>query len=293
MIVVGGSESLKLARDVSRHLDCEFIPSQKEEFSDEGGFLKDPGKLKGEKTILVQSTCYPTNENYMELFHLLDTAKKWKADKITAVVPYFGYARQDKRFEPGEAISRQTMIKLIETFNPDQVYTVDLHAHDINCNLDIFTTPAYNITAAPALAKKGKEKWDWDNPILIGPDENAEKWARKGSEAIDSDWDYLIKKRLGPTEVEITPKNLEVEGREVVLIDDMIGTGGTMVEAIGILKDKRAKEVYSVCTHPVLSEGALENIREAGAKGILGSNTIESEVSEASVAPLIAGEIKN
>lgn len=291
MLVMGGSESKTLAENTAEEADCEYVEIEKKVFPDCEIYVRILGDVEGEEVSIIQSTCKNPNQNYMELFLLLDAAKDLGAEKVSAVIPYFAYARQDERFEPGEAISQRTVAKMIKSAGADEVYTIDLHAHRIESPVEIFDMPAHNLTAAPLLAEYIDEKYDLDDPVVLGPDAEAEQWARKGGEAIDAAWDYMIKKRYGPEDVEITPRKLEVEGRPVLIIDDIISTGGTMVEAINILKNHGAKEVYAGCTHPILSGDALKNIRNAGVREVVGTDTVESEISKVSVAPLIAEAI--
>ncbi|KXA90653.1 hypothetical protein AKJ62_00360 [candidate division MSBL1 archaeon SCGC-AAA259D14] len=292
MLVIGGSASKKLAEKVSKEINSKFVPVENKQFPDGEIYVRIPEKVQGEKTLIIQSTHQNPNQYYMELFLLLDAAKDLGAEKVSAVIPYFAYARQDKRFEPGEAISLQTVSKLIESAGADEIFLIDLHAHRIENPPEVFGIPAYNLTAASTLARYVDENYDLKNPVILGPDEEAEQWAKKAGETIDADWDYMVKKRLGSKKVEITPRELEVEGRDVVIIDDIISTGGTMTEAIKILKEHNVKKIYACCTHPVLSNNALENIKNAGAEEVIGTDTIESEISKVSVAPVIAESIR-
>ncbi len=292
MIVIGGSASKNLAKNISKELECEFTSIEKEVFPDGEIYVRIPEEIEGKEVIITQSTYNPPNRNYMELFLLLDAAKDLGAEKVSAVIPYLAYSRQNERFEPGEAVSLKTIIKLIEASGADEVYLIDLHSHKTENTPDEFTVKAHNLTAAPLLARQIYENYELENPIFMGPDSGAEAWAKEAGKATKCDWDYMIKKRMGPKEVKITPRELNVNGRDVILVDDIISTGGTMVESIQILKENGAKDVYATCTHPVLSENALERIRKAGAKEVISTDTIDSEVSKVSVAPVIAEAIK-
>ncbi len=291
MKVIGGSVSKKLAEKVSNELDCQFVPIEKERFPDGEIYVRITEEIKDEKVAVIQSTCYPPNQNYMELFLLLDTAKDLGAEKVDAIIPYLAYARQDERFNPGEAISLKTVAKLIESAGGDEIFMMDLHAHRIESTPEIFNVPAHNLTAAGLLAEYVDKNFELKEPVTLGPDAEAKQWAKKAGDAIDADWDYMVKERFGSKDVEITPRELDVEGRDVMIVDDIISTGGTMMEAIEILKEHGAKDVYACCTHPVLSDNALENIKEAGAVEVIGTDTIGSEVSKVSVAPVIADAI--
>ena len=292
MLVIGGSESGELAEKVSKQLDCDFASVEKDEFPDGEIYVRIPKDVEGERVIVVQSTCYPPNQNYMELFLILDAVRDIGASDITAVIPYFGYARQDKRFEPGEAVSLETVAKLIDCSGANEVFTIDLHAHGIDSSPEVFEIPSQNISAAPVIGRYMEEEYDLEEPVFIGPDEQAEKWARIAAEEIGAEFDYMVKKRLGPKKVEITPRKLDVEDRDVVVIDDIVSTGGTMERAVQILAEHGAKNVFAACTHGIFSGDALKNIKSAGAMEVFSTDTIESDLSKVSVAPVIAEAIR-
>ncbi len=292
MLIVAGSASPKLAERVAKQLKCKLTKSELRQFPDGELYVRIPADVKGEDVVIIQSTCHSPNENYMELFLLLDAAKDLGAKKVTAVIPYIAYARQDKRFEEGEAVSLQTVAKLIESVGTNEVCVIDMHAHRVEKLSKIFNIPAQNLTAAPLLGKHIAQNYQLENPVVIGPDEEAQQWARAAGEALGADWDFMMKKRLGPEEVEIKPRKLGVRDRDVIVIDDIISTGGTMIEAIKILKKHGAQKVYAACTHSVLVGDALEKIRRAGAREVFSTDTIESEISKVSVAPLIADALR-
>jgi len=292
MLIVAGSASSKLAERVAKQLKCKLTKPELKLFPDGELYVRIPADVKGEDVAIIQSTCHPPNRNYMELFLLLDAARDLGAEEVTAIVPYFAYARQDKRFKEGEAVSLQTVSKLIESVGTDKIYTIDMHAHRIGDIQEIFKPPARNLTAAPLLAKYLDDNYRLKDPVIIGPDEEAEGWAKSAGKALNADWDYMIKKRLGPEEVEIKPRKLEVEGRDAMVIDDIISTGGTMVEAIKILKRHGARKIYAACTHAILAGDALRKVRKAGAEDIFATDTIEQKISKVSVAPIIADALR-
>lgn len=292
MLVVGGSASKTLAEKVSKNLNSEFLSIEKERFPDGEIYVRVLGDVEGQETAVIQSTYYPPNQNYMELFLLLDAVRDLGAEKVSAIIPYFAYARQDERFKSGEAVSLRTVAKLIMSAGADEVFMVDLHAHRIESAPELFEIPARNLTAAPTLGRYIDNEYELEDPVVMGPDGEAKQWAERAGEAIGAEWDFMVKKRLGPKEVEITPRELEVEGRDVLIIDDIISTGGTMMKAIEILEDHGARDMYVACTHPVLSDNALENVRNAGAKEVIATDTIESEISKVSVAPVIAEALR-
>ncbi|RLF15335.1 MAG: ribose-phosphate pyrophosphokinase, partial [Thermoprotei archaeon] len=152
--------------------------------------------------------------------------------------------------------------------------------------------PVYYLTAMPELAKYAVEHFNLDNPVVIGPDVEAKFWAKIAAETIGAEYDYLEKQRISDREVVIKPKKLNVKGREVLIVDDIVSTGGTMVRAIEVIKREGAKRIIAACTHPVLVEDALTKILMAGAEALIGTDTIPSPVSVVSVAPIIARNIR-
>ncbi len=292
MLIVAGSASPKLAERVAKQLKCKLTKSELRRFPDGELYVRIPDDVEGEDVAVIQSTCYPPNENYMELFLLLDAAKDLGAKKVMAVIPYLAYARQDKRFERGEAVSLKTVAKLIEGAGADRVFLVDVHAHRVEKLSRVFNIPARSLTAAPLLGKWIAENYQLANPVIVGPDEEAQQWARAAGEAIGADWDFMMKKRIGAEEVEIKPRKLEVRGRDVIVIDDIISTGGTMVEAIKILRKHGVQRIYAACVHGVFAGDALKKIHGTGVQEILATDTIESDISKVSVAPLIADALR-
>ncbi len=288
MITIAGSASGKLAARVAKSLRCQFVNPEVKRFPDGESYVRADHDFKGEHAIVIQSTCYPQNDNFIELFLLLDAAKDMGAKRVTAVVPYFGYARQDKRFKPGEAISVRTVCKLIERAGADDIFTMDIHEEEIIAN---FAIPAYNLTAM-SLIGRHLERLDLHDPVVLAPDQGALRHAKRAAAEFMADYDYLHKTRRTPTKVTVRPKRLDVSKRDVVIVDDIISTGGTIIEAVKTLKRQRARKIYAACTHPVLAENALQKIMAAGARKVFATDTIEHKTSVISVAPVIAEAIR-
>lgn len=291
MIVISGSASEELARRVSDELKCSLIKVECKKFPDGELYVRILGDVKDENILIIQSTYKSPNDNYMELFLLVDAVRDLGAKKVTVIIPYFAYARQDDRFKSGEAVSLNTVSKLIESVGADEIYTIDLHAHRINNSIDVFDIPSKNLSAAPLLAKYVMENFRFEDPVIMGPDGEARQWAEEAGNAINADWDFMVKKRFGPRDVEITPRRLDVNDRDVLIIDDIISTGGTMLEAIKIMRENNANNIYVACTHPVFSGNALKKMRSSGVKKIISTDTIPSEVSLISVSPVITKAI--
>jgi ribose-phosphate pyrophosphokinase len=207
-------------------------------------------------------------------------------------VPYFAYARQDERFNPGEALSFKTVSKLIESVGTDEIYTIDMHQHRVLRSSDVFKIPSRNLSAMPLLADYVEKAGNLQKPLIIGPDAEAEQWAKLVAERLHTDYDVFEKKRFGSENVQVRPRNANAKDRDVLIVDDIISTGGTIVEALKMLFSQGAKKIDVACTHPLLMGGALAKIYETGAQNVIGTDTVPSPVSYVSVAPLIVEQIK-
>ena len=288
MIVLAGSASPKLSKRVAEELRCKRVSPELKRFPDGELYARVHEELKGESVAVVQSTYSPQDSNYMELFLLIDVAKDLGAERVSAIIPYFGYARQDNRFEPGEAVSVQTIRKLLEGAGADEVITIDAHKAEI---MDLFEIPARSLSAMPLVGEylKGLKL---KNPVILAPDRGALNHAEAAAGELGADFDHLVKKRETATKVSMETKELDVKGRDVAIVDDIISTGGTVVEAIKVLKKQGAQRIYAGCTHPVLVGGALDKIRKAGAEDVFATDTIEHEISKVSVGALIADALR-
>jgi ribose-phosphate pyrophosphokinase len=287
MIIIAGSASPELSARLAKHLKCQLVRPELRRFPDGEFYTRIGAELKGEHALVVQSTCHPQNDNLIELCFLLDAAKELGAARVTAVVPYLAYARQGKRFKPGEAISIHTVCKLIERAGADDLITIDVHHEEITRN---FSVPAYNLTAMPLLGRyiNGLK---FKAPVVLGADKGASEHAKQVALEMGVDYDRLEKQRINAEKVVIQPKRLHVANRDVVIVDDIISTGGTIIEAAKVLRNQRAHSIYSACTHAVLAGKALQRIRSAGIRRVIATDTIEHQVSVVSVAPLIANAI--
>jgi len=287
LIVIAGSASSKLAARVAKQLKCPLVKPELKHSPHGETYVHIDTKLKGAHAIVVQSTPYPQNDNLMELFFLLGAAKDSGARHVTAVVPYLAYARQSKRYKQGEAISAQTICKLIG-HEADELFVVDIHDVKIMKN---FLIPARDLTAAPLLGQYFS-RLNLKRPLILGPDQKAFECASRAAVELGVESDYLTKKRVTPTKVITQTKSLDVAGRDVVIIDDIISTGGTIIEATKSLKQCRARRIYAACTHAVLVGNALKKLTAAGVTKVIATDTIETQVSVASVAPVIAEAIR-
>jgi ribose-phosphate pyrophosphokinase len=288
LLIIGGSASCALAEKVAQRLGVGLSKLEVRRFPDGEKYLRVLGDVSGEEVAVIQSTYHKPDEHLFEYFLLAETLRDLGAEKVTAVIPYFAYARQDERFNPGEAISFRTVAKLIEDVGTDEIYTIDMHLHRVHDISKMFKIPAHNLSAIPLVAGYVKKNFKLSKLLVIGPDEEAKQWAKAAAETLKVDHDVLEKRRLGPEKVEIKPRRLDVKGRDILIVDDIISTGGTIVETVKILRREGARKVIAACTHPVLVEDALTKIYEAGADAVIGTDTIPSPISHVSVAPIIA-----
>ena len=279
MYIVSGTASKTVAEGLSRELKAPLAEMISKRFPDNEMYIRIIDNVAGEEVIIVQTT-YP-DPSIVELFLLQNAVEEAKAKKITVVIPYFGYARQDTKFKEGEPISAKAIANLI-SLSADKVITVDLHKEHI---LDFFSTSAVSCSAVPELAKYLKEK---NIDMVLAPDKGALERAKQASKVIGCDFDYMEKTRIDGTTIEIKPKNLDAQNKNVAIIDDIISTGGTMAKSIKELKKYGAKKVFASCTHGLFAGEAIKKLTSAGCDEIISTDTIMSSYSKVKIAPCIS-----
>jgi ribose-phosphate pyrophosphokinase len=285
VIVVPGPASTSLGQKVAEALNAKTVPVDLKSFPDGEYCLRFEGDLAGEEAVVVQSTGPPQDTNIMQLLLMLDAAKDLGAEKVTAVVPYLAFARQDKRFLPGEVVSAETLVKLIEACGTDQFITVNIHSQN---TLKRFSVPTENLSAITLLAEHFKSR-GLDGAFALSPDKGAVGLAEEADRVLGGGCGWLRKERNRYTgEIQVEEKSLNVEGRDVIVFDDIISTGGTIARAVKMLKSQGARRVYAACVHPLLIGEAKQKILGNGAEEIVGTDSIPSSVKTVSLAPLIA-----
>ena len=285
MILVPGPASQSLGKKVAEILNARIVPVNLKTFPDGEYCLRFEGDVTGEEVVVVQSTGPPQDTNIMQLLLMLDTAKDLGAEKITAVVPYLAFARQDKRFLPGEVVSAETFVKLIEACGTDRFVTVNIHAEN---TLKRFSVPTVNLSAITLLAEHFKSR-GLDGAFSLSPDKGAIGLAEEADRVLRGGCGWLRKERDRYTgEIQVEEKSLKVKGRDVIVFDDIISTGGTIARAVKMLKIQGARRVYSACVHPLLIGEAKTRIMQSGAEEIVGTDSIPSSVKTISLATLIA-----
>ena len=282
MKIICGPASQLLSGRVSELTGYDLLLSEYKRFPDGEQYIRILDSFEGETVTIIQSTV--NDSDLVSLLQLIDAC--CDACKINVVIPYMGYARQDKQFRKGESISARAVARTIKA---DNVLTINIHDTSI---LDYFDANAVNLDATPVIGKYIKNLRLKD-PLIIAPYDGAIGLAKNASKDLGLDYDFLEKTSLSGDTVSIKPKHLEVKGRDVIIIDDIISTGGTIAETILLLRSHGAHEVFTACVHPVLSSNAVMKLFRAGVKSIIATDTIDKGVSVVSVAPVIGEAMKN
>jgi ribose-phosphate pyrophosphokinase len=279
-MIVPGSTSQALASALATTLDEPLARVDYDRFPDGEVLAAVPGFERGRRAVVVAATT--SSDAHLELLQLQDAAREAGASEVVTVVPYMGYARQDEAFEAGHPVSSRAVARAVST-GSDRVVLVNPHEPAV---ADFFDVPCEVVDAAPRLAEPLPE--DLTEPLFVAPDAGATELAEAVRDAYgDGDVDYFEKTRLSGTEVEITTGGTAVDGRDVVVVDDIVATGSTMSEAVAAV-DGDAGGVYVVCVHPLFARDARTKLARAGVDGIWGTDTVERDVSDVSVAPVVA-----
>ncbi|MFC7081746.1 ribose-phosphate diphosphokinase [Halorussus caseinilyticus] len=285
-MIISGSASQVLAAELAAEIDEPLASVEYERFPDGELLAAAPGfaETDDDRAVVVASTV--SSDAHVELLQLQDAAREWGAREVVTVLPYMGYARQDEAFDAGHPVSARAVARAISS-GTDRVLTVNPHETAV---CDFFEVPAEPVDAAGRLADPLPA--DLQNPVFLSPDEGALDIAATVRDAYGSgETDYFEKKRLSGTEVELTPSDTDVSGRDVIVTDDIIATGSTMSGAVEILNEKGASRVFVTCVHPMLAADAVTKLSQAGVEAIYGTDTIERPMSEVSVASVIADKL--
>jgi ribose-phosphate pyrophosphokinase len=270
-VLFTGNANPVLAQEIAANLGVELGKAHVGRFSDGETTVEIQQNVRARDVFVVQSTCQPTNENLMELFIMVDALKRASARRITAVIPYFGYARQDRRPRSTRVpISAKVVANMLETVGVERVLTMDLHADQIQGFFDI---PVDNIYASPVLLSDLKSK-AYPDLVVVSPDVGGVVRARALAKQLGCDLAIIDKRRPKANVSEVMHVIGEIEGRNCVIMDDMIDTAGTLVKAAEVLKERRAKSVMAYCTHAVFSGPAIERIAKSQLDEVVITNTI-------------------
>ena len=269
--VVAGNSNRPLAEAICAHLGIPLAKASVRRFADMEVFVEIQENVRGQDVFIIQSTSFPTNDHLMELLIITDALRRSSARRITAVIPYFGYARQDRRASGRTPISAKLVANLITHAGVDRVLTLDLHAGQIQ---GFFNIPTDNLFGAPLMARDIRERLDYKNAMVVSPDVGGVVRARALAKRIDAPLAIVDKRRDRPGESEVMNIIGQVEGRSCILLDDIVDSGGTLVNAAEALLDQGAKEVYAYITHGVLSGGAVARIASSKLKELVITDSI-------------------
>lgn len=292
--LISGNANKSLSKEISEYLETPLVDVLLTRFSDGEIRVQINENVRGADVFVIQSLTYPVNDNIMELLLLLDALKRSSTHRITAVIPYFAYARQDRKDKPRVPISAKLLADIIQKAGADRVLTVDLHSAQIQ---GFFDCPVDNIYALPVIYEYLKAK-NIEDLVIVSPDAGGVERARMLQNRIGGNLAIIYKKRPAPNVVETLDVIGNVEGKNAVIIDDIIDTAGTIVAAAEMLKSKGAKSVIAACTHPVFSGPAIERLKNSAIEEVIATNTIPVEGKEfdkltvLSVAELIGEAIK-
>jgi ribose-phosphate pyrophosphokinase len=285
VVVVGGPSSEKLGSTIAKELNLQYINLESKVFPDDESYLK----FREDELIVIQS-CFPKQDKrLLELLIILDTAKELCARNLNVVIPYLPYARQDKRFRAGEAVSNRSIGNLLYTVGTDLLLTIDVHQEE---SLKEFKMRSLSLSAMPLLAEHLKSM-SLSNPFLIAPDKGAIGHAEVISSILKTDCTFFEKQRDRITgKVETVKKDLDFRGKDIVIIDDMISTGGTIANVSEIAKNCGAEKIIAACTHALLVGNAEEKMRNSGITDIVTTDTVPNRFCKISIAPIVADALR-
>ena len=292
MKIVAGNSSRPLAEAIAAHLGLSLTRCSVRRFADMEIFVEVQENVRGQDVFIVQSTSFPTNDHLMELLIIIDALRRASAKRITAVIPYFGYARQDRKSAARTPISAKLVANLITEAGADRVMTLDLHAGQIQGFFDI---PTDNLYAAPIMVRDITERMDRSNLIVVSPDVGGVVRARAVAKRIDAPLAIVDKRRERPGESEVMNIIGDVRGRTCILVDDIIDSGGTLCNAADALIDNGAAAVCAYITHGVLSGGAVARIASSKLRELVVTDSIQPteavrvarNIRTITIAPLI------
>jgi ribose-phosphate pyrophosphokinase len=296
--IFSGNSNPQLARKIAESAGVELGYCQLNSFADGEIQVEIHESVRGQHVFVVQSTCPPANQNYMELFILMDALRRASAKAITAVIPYYGYGRQDRKVAPRAPISAKLMADLITTAGADRVVTVDLHAAQIQ---GFFNVPVDHLFAIPTLSRAWREQLGSGNDfVAVSPDAGGVERTRAFAKRIECPIAIVDKRRSGPNEAKALHLIGDVTGKTAIIVDDMVDTAGTLTQAVDSLYKNGAKRVFAVATHPVLSGPAISRIVESRIEKLWVTDTIPlseaarncGKIEVISVAHLLAEAIK-
>ena len=295
MKLLSGNSNKPLSKNIAKYLKSKLVNSSIRNFSDGEIYVEINENIRGNSIFIIQSVSSPANDNLMELLLCIDALKRSSAKNITAVIPYFGYARQDRKVVPRTSISAKLVSNLITKAGADRVVTVDLHAGQIQGFFDI---PVDNLFATPIFARHAKKKIKNKNIICVAPDVGGTERARALGKLLNVGLAIVDKRRPKPGQSQVMNVIGDVKGKNVILVDDMVDTAGTLAKAADLMKERGAISVRAICTHALLSGNAYEKIEQSNLEELIVTDSIAPRISHSKVkvlscAPLFAQVMHN
>lgn len=289
MKIIPGPASKQLGEKIAELIGVEAVPLVFKTYPDGESYVRLDATIENDDVAIIQTTSPPQDTRLMQLALIADAAKRHGAAKVTAIVPYLAYARQDKVFLKGEAVSIETIARMLKAAGVDSLITVNVHEAKV---LGKFPFPSKTVSAIPLLAEYFKKK-GFEKAFALAPDDGALWLAEEAKTILGGECDYLEKRRDYYTgKLTMEKKELDVYGKTVIIFDDLISTGGTIALAAKIMKTAGAHSVYAACVHPLFIGDAEKRILDAGVEEIVGTDSVSSSVSKVSVAPLISNALK-
>jgi len=286
--VIGGGASKDLAKRLARKLKAVYIKTETKIFPDGESKVTLQKIPKKSVILVVQSTYPPVDTNLLQTLSIISQVRKISS-RTFAIIPYMGYARQDKQFLSGEVITMSVVAKMLQSVGAKKVIVVDIHS---NTALNHFNIPTENVSAVPELAKYFK-KLNLKNPLVVSPDMGGYSRSKKFASLLKTDFIVLKKHRDRKTgRVSIQTAKVDVQGKDLILVDDIISTGDSIIKAAQFLKKQKCKRVFVACTHGLLVEGAEKKIRKAGVSRIISTNTIPGNTSKVDVSGILAKSVQ-
>ena len=286
--VIGGGASKDLAKRLARKLKAVYIKTETKIFPDGESKVTLQKIPKKSVILVVQSTYPPVDTNLLQTLSIISQVRKISS-RTFAIIPYMGYARQDKQFLSGEVITMSAVAKMLQSVGAKKVIVVDIHS---NTALNHFNIPTENVSAIPELAKYFK-KLNLKNPLVVSPDMGGYSRSKKFASLLKTDFIVLKKHRDRKTgRVSIQTAKVDVQGKDLILVDDIISTGGSIIKAAQFLKKQKCKRVFVACTHGLLVEGAEKKIRKAGVSRIISTNTIPGNTSKVDISGILAKSVQ-
>jgi len=286
--VIGGGASKDLAKRLARKLKAVYIETETKIFPDGESKITLRKIPKKSVILVVQSTYPPVDTNLLQALSIISQVRKISS-RTFAIIPYMGYARQDKQFLSGEVITMSVVAKMLQSAGAKKVIVVDIHS---NTALNHFNIPTENVSAVPELANYFK-KLNLKNPLVVSPDVGGSSRSKKFASLLKTDFIVLKKHRDRKTgRVSIQTAKVDVQGKDLILVDDIISTGGSIIKAAQFLKKQKCKRVFVACTHGLLVEDAEKKIRKAGVSRIISTNTIPGNTSKVDVSGILAKSVQ-